>query len=110
MTDKQTDIQTHKNKTLCFQANGKCYGDAVYLMSPGNDTISLCGNRDGLSLKLQDYKDNLSVAFKSLNKSSFPGFSCRLKWGGEEVEDVKIEHTELLKGEFNSGITLGTRD
>ena len=75
-------------------------------MSPGNDTISLCGNRDGLSLKLQDYKDNLSVAFKSLNKSSFPGFSCRLKWGGEEVEDVKIEHTELLKGEFNSKSTL----
>ena len=79
-------------------------------MSPGNDTISLCGNRDGLSLKLQDYKDNLSVAFKSLNKSSFPGFSCRLKMEKDLDDDIKIEQTELLKGKFKSmSSTLGTR-
>ena len=79
-------------------------------MSPGNDTISLCGNRDGLSLKLQAYKDNLSVAFKSLNKSSFPGFSCRLKMEKDLDDDIKIEQTELLKGKFKSmSSTLGTR-
>ena len=64
-------------------------------MSPGNDTISLCGNRDGLTLKLQDYRGDLEIAFKSLNKSSFPGFSCRLKYG---AEPQKIEQTELLNG------------
>ena len=58
---------------LCFctlQTTGTCYGDSLHLMSPHNETISLCGNRDGLALQLSGYKDRLILAFKSLERST----------------------------------------
>lgn len=62
-------------------------------MSPTNDTISLCGNRDGLSLNLKGYGDHLIVLFKSVNDSSGKGFSCRLKIEAknEDVEDLSFQ-------------------
>ena len=92
---------------LLFQTNGKCYGDALFLMSPHNDTISLCGHRDGLALKLTGYRERLVIAFKSLEKSSFNGFSCRIKM---EVEN-KVFEADIIEddGKAFKGMTPQAR-
>ena len=62
-------------------------------MSPHNQTISLCGNRDGLAIQLSGYKDRLVLAFKkSKGRSTGPGFTCRLKM--EEPNSVEKEIVE----------------
>ena len=81
---------------LSFQYNGKCYGDAIFIMSPSNDTISLCGHRDGLALRLEGYQDNLMVAFKSLDKSSGAGFACRLKMESEEKSENGFQGVRVV--------------
>ena len=67
------------------------------ISSPNSDTITLCGRRNGLSLSLSDYKNNLTITFKTVNKSSGPGFSCQLTLNDQE-EEAENEITEAFKG------------
>ena len=83
--------------TIQFQENGKCYGDALLISSPNSDTITLCGRRNGLSLRLSDYMKNLTITFKTVNKSSGPGFSCQLTLNDQE-EEAENEITEAFQG------------
>ena len=79
-----------------MQNTGQCYGDALHLMSPHNQTISLCGNRDGLAIQLSGYKDRLVLAFKSKGQSTGPGFTCRLKMEEPNAaEKLIVETTEV---------------
>ena len=65
-------------------------------MSPHNQTISLCGNRDGLAIQLSGYKDRLVLAFKSKARSTGPGFTCRLKMEEPNAaEKLIVETTEV---------------
>ena len=97
--EKWRKNQLYLIKDIISQLNGKCYGDALMLLSPQNDTISLCGKRDGLALKLAGYQDYFSLDFKSLDKSSGPGFTCRLKVDKPEVILIKDEKVEPFTGE-----------
>ena len=80
-----------------LQENGKCYGDALLISSPSSDTITLCGRRNGLSLSLNEYKKNLTITFKTVNKSTGPGFSCQLTLNDHE-EEAENEITEAFQG------------
>lgn len=70
----------------------------MWLQSAHNDTIELCGKRDGLALRLSGYQGILSVVFKSLSKSTKRGFSCRLKadqdQGIQEELETAVESTD----------------
>jgi hypothetical protein len=48
----------------------------VSIASPNNDTLTLCGKRDGISLTLKGYSESVVVTFKSANNSVSEGFSC----------------------------------
>jgi len=46
------------------QESGRCWGQYVHLKSPHNDTLSLCGKRDGILLTLHDYSEFLNIEYK----------------------------------------------
>ena len=82
------DLPTNTSSTLIFrcdsfsvgrgQESGRCWGDSVSIHSPNNDTLKLCGKRDGIHLTLEGYTESLEIVFESENNSLTHGFSCLL--------------------------------
>jgi len=66
------------------QESGRCWGDLVSIHSPNNDTLTLCGQRNGLHLTLEGYSDSLEVRFVSKDGSASEGFSCLVYTKPEE--------------------------
>ena len=66
---------------IFLQSTGKCYGDALFIMSPHNETLSLCGKRDGLAIKLSG---KVTLCYGPLNEYMGDVHKlCRVCRGGE---------------------------
>ncbi len=80
------------------------------LVTPHNDTITLCGKRNGISLRLTGYKDNLLVRLKSLDSSSSPGLSCHVKLvereDNSEASEAVEEESETENGGTDDSISI----
>ena len=70
------------------------------ISSPRNDTITICGKRNGLSLTFNGYSDELTLTFKSVNRSTGPGFSCRLSIFAKENSNVINQPDEIIENDF----------
>ena len=53
--------------------------------SPNNDTLTLCGHRDGIHLTLEGYSESLEFRFSSKSNSVSEGFSCLVYTEEEEL-------------------------
>ena len=76
------------------QESGRCWGDLVSIASPNNDTLTLCGKRDGIHLTLEGYTESVEVTFKSANNSVSEGFSCLIYT--EEINSAEEQQEKDL--------------
>ena len=80
------------------QESGRCWGDSLSIHSPNNDTLTLCGHRDGIHLTLEGYSEYIEIKYTSKDNSVSDGFSCLLyteekndeEFGGDPDFDCEI--------------------
>jgi hypothetical protein len=92
------DLPANTSSTIIFrcdsfsvgrgQESGRCWGDTVSILSPNNDTLTLCGKRDGIHLTLEGYSESLEIRFKSENNTISHGFSCLVYTEDEKVAEI----------------------
>jgi hypothetical protein len=92
------DLPVNASSTIIFrcdsfsvgrgQESGRCWGDTVSIHSPNNDTLTLCGKRDGIHLTLEGYSESLEIRFKSENNTISHGFACLVYTEEEKVAEI----------------------